>query len=150
MPTDELAMLGDRAVVFAGPPIKDIHSFLGNLTLHPPPDDGSGTPAPTLHRSAPTVGDLLGVSAEAPDQARSSADSHRPDTIIAMSQQPQVAPLTAENVLWANTVLAAGTAVGMVVYTGRETRAVMNTRTPAPKSDCSTSRSIVFPRFSAV
>ncbi len=34
-----------------------------------------------------------------------------------MSQQPQVAPLTAENVLWANTVLAAGTAVGLVVYT---------------------------------
>ena len=132
MPTDDLALLGNRAVVFAGPPIKDIHSFLGNLTLHPPPDDGSATPPPTLHR-APTVGDLLGVSGDTPGQARSSADSHRPDTVIAMSQQPQVAPLTAENVLWANTVLAAGTAVGMVVYTGRETRAVMNTSYPGTK-----------------
>ena len=36
-------------------------------------------------------------------------------------------PLTVENVLWANTVLAAGSAVGLVVYTGRDTRAVMNT-----------------------
>lgn len=35
--------------------------------------------------------------------------------------------------LWANTVLAAGTAVGLVVYTGRETRAVMNTDHPETK-----------------
>lgn len=42
-------------------------------------------------------------------------------------------PLTVENVLWANTVLAAGSAVGMVVYTGRETRAVLNTSEPETK-----------------
>ncbi len=66
MPTDDLAMLGNRAVVFAGPPIKDIHSFLGNMTLHPPADDGSITPTPTLPRSGPTVGDLLGVPSDAP------------------------------------------------------------------------------------
>ncbi|OXB37825.1 hypothetical protein LQV05_001540 [Cryptococcus neoformans] len=36
-------------------------------------------------------------------------------------------PLSVENVLWANTVLAAGSAVGLVVYTGKETRAVLNT-----------------------
>lgn len=40
-------------------------------------------------------------------------------------------PLTVENILWANTVLAAGSAVGMIVYTGKETRAVMNTGEPA-------------------
>lgn len=40
-------------------------------------------------------------------------------------------PLNVENILWANTVLAAGSAVGMVVYTGKETRAVMNTGEPA-------------------
>jgi phospholipid-translocating ATPase len=133
MPTDDLAVLGDRAVVFAGPPIKDIHSFLGNLTLHPPPDDGSSTPPPTVHRSGPAVGDLLGSAADGAGPARGSIDSHPADTVIPMSQQPQVAPLTAENVLWANTVLAAGTAVGMVVYTGRETRAVMNTSYPGTK-----------------
>jgi phospholipid-translocating ATPase len=46
---------------------------------------------------------------------------------------PKVEPLTVENVLWANTVLAAGTAVGFVIYTGSETRAVMNTSHPETK-----------------
>lgn len=41
--------------------------------------------------------------------------------------------LNVENVLWANTVVANGTAVGIVVYTGRETRAVMNTTVPESK-----------------
>ena len=41
---------------------------------------------------------------------------------------PTVSPLTAENVLWSkHTVLAAGSAVGFVIYTGAQTRAVMNT-----------------------
>lgn len=46
---------------------------------------------------------------------------------------PSVAPLTAENVLWSNTVLAAGSAVGFVIYTGSDTRAVMNTSHPKTK-----------------
>jgi len=46
---------------------------------------------------------------------------------------PSVSPLTAENLLWANTVLAAGSAVGFVIYTGSETRAVMNTSHPETK-----------------
>ncbi|KAG8982899.1 putative aminophospholipid-translocase, partial [Tulasnella sp. 427] len=46
---------------------------------------------------------------------------------------PKVDPLTAENVLWSNTVLAAGSAVGFVIYTGPETRAVMNTSHPETK-----------------
>lgn len=46
---------------------------------------------------------------------------------------PTVAPLTVENVLWSNTVLAAGSAVGFVIYTGAETRAVMNTSHPETK-----------------
>ncbi|KAG8882971.1 putative aminophospholipid-translocase [Tulasnella sp. 331] len=46
---------------------------------------------------------------------------------------PKVEPLTAENVLWSNTVLAAGSAVGFVIYTGAETRAVMNTSHPGTK-----------------
>lgn len=44
-----------------------------------------------------------------------------------------VSPLTAENVLWSNTVLAAGSVVGIVIYTGSETRAVMNTSHPETK-----------------
>ncbi|KAI8909700.1 hypothetical protein EDD86DRAFT_190542 [Gorgonomyces haynaldii] len=41
--------------------------------------------------------------------------------------------LSAENMLWMNTVLASGTATCCIVYTGRETRAVMNTSFPSTK-----------------
>ena len=34
--------------------------------------------------------------------------------------------LDMENTLWANTVVASGTAIGVVVYTGPETRSMMN------------------------
>lgn len=36
-------------------------------------------------------------------------------------------PLGVENTLWANTILASGTALGLVIYTGTETRSVLNT-----------------------
>ncbi|KAG2143955.1 hypothetical protein BD769DRAFT_1747670 [Suillus cothurnatus] len=52
---------------------------------------------------------------------------------VPMVQVPAVEPLSAENVLWSNTVLAAGSAVGFIVYTGSETRAVMNTSHPETK-----------------
>ena len=41
-----------------------------------------------------------------------------------------------ENTLWANTVLASGSAVGVVIYTGSDTRSVMNTTTPRSKVQC--------------
>lgn len=52
---------------------------------------------------------------------------------VPMVSVPSIEPLTAENVLWSNTVLAAGSIVGFVVYTGPETRAVMNTSHPETK-----------------
>lgn len=52
---------------------------------------------------------------------------------VPMVPVPTVEPLTAENVLWSNTVLAAGSATGFVIYTGAETRAVMNTSHPETK-----------------
>ncbi|KAI0758873.1 aminophospholipid-transporting P-type ATPase [Fomes fomentarius] len=55
------------------------------------------------------------------------------DDDVPMVPVPTVEPLTAENMLWSNTVLAAGSAVGFVVYTGSETRAVMNTSHPETK-----------------
>lgn len=42
-------------------------------------------------------------------------------------------PLSIENTMWANTVIASGTAIGVVVYTGSETRSVMNTSNPETK-----------------
>ncbi|KAJ2697484.1 putative aminophospholipid-translocase [Coemansia sp. IMI 209128] len=47
---------------------------------------------------------------------------------IAHAGEPEVTlPLGVENTMWANTTLASGSAVGYVVYTGRDTRAAMNT-----------------------
>jgi len=42
-------------------------------------------------------------------------------------------PLNVENTIWANTVLASGSAIGLVIYTGRDTRSVMNTSFPKTK-----------------
>ncbi|XP_058818955.1 probable phospholipid-transporting ATPase IIA isoform X1 [Topomyia yanbarensis] len=41
--------------------------------------------------------------------------------------------LSVESTLWANTVVASGTAVGIVIYTGAETRSVMNNSQPRSK-----------------
>ena len=41
-------------------------------------------------------------------------------------------PLVLENTLWANTVLASGTAIGLVVHTGAETRSAMNSSAAPP------------------
>ena len=41
--------------------------------------------------------------------------------------------MSLENTLWASTVLASDTVIGIVAYTGSETRSVINTSTPATK-----------------
>ena len=38
-----------------------------------------------------------------------------------------------DNTLWANTVLASDTIIGLVLYTGKETRSVLNTSQPSNK-----------------
>lgn len=43
-------------------------------------------------------------------------------------------PLNVDNTLWMNTVVAGGNAVGLVIYTGQDTRAVLNTSKPKTKS----------------
>jgi magnesium-transporting ATPase (P-type) len=50
-------------------------------------------------------------------------------------QQPrQTEPLSLENTLWANTVVATGQAIGIVVYTGAECRSAMNAHAAAVKT----------------
>jgi len=93
---DEKDLPGLDAEIYADPPIKDIHTFVGTFTLN--------------------------------KRTRGSTDGLALQTL-----PPSVSPLTAENILWSNTVLAAGSAVGFVVYTGSETRAVMNTSHPETK-----------------
>ncbi|MBV94582.1 putative phospholipid-transporting ATPase IIA, partial [Eschrichtius robustus] len=49
------------------------------------------------------------------------------------SDAPISESLSIENALWAGTVTASGTVVGVVLYTGRELRSVMNTSNPRSK-----------------
>lgn len=98
--SDLLRVEGD---LYADPPTKDIHTFVGNVTL----------------RSLP---------------AREDNSASEEEATLVMETSNRIEPLTAENMLWANTVLAAGTAVGLIVYTGKETRAVMNTSQPGTKT----------------
>ncbi|XP_055249682.1 probable phospholipid-transporting ATPase IIA isoform X2 [Moschus berezovskii] len=49
------------------------------------------------------------------------------------SDPPVSESLSIENALWAGTVSASGTVVGVVLYTGRELRSVMNTSNPRSK-----------------
>lgn len=154
MSNDELVSMTDRASLYAGPPIKDIHTFVGNFTLHSDQDASDAASINNLQETSHAHGHhratndhhhhhhphhllLPGregnedVEASAARQPRNEPD--RPGSTIAMAPHPQMVPLTAENMLWANTVLAAGCVVGMVVYTGSETRAVMNTSHPETK-----------------
>lgn len=52
---------------------------------------------------------------------------------IGDGSKQQIESLSVENTLWMNTVIATGTVIGIVIYTGRETRSVMNTSTPKTK-----------------
>ncbi|CAB4008366.1 probable phospholipid-transporting ATPase IIB isoform X1, partial [Paramuricea clavata] len=54
-------------------------------------------------------------------------------TLIRKVESEGEDPVNIENTLWANTVIATGTAVGIVVYTGRETRNALNTTSPTSK-----------------
>ena len=45
----------------------------------------------------------------------------------------EVEPISVENMLWTNTVVATGQVVGAVVYTGRETRSALNRSSPHSK-----------------
>lgn len=53
--------------------------------------------------------------------------------VVDASGKTQTEPLSIENTIWANSVLASGTIIGLIIYTGTETRAVMNTSQPATK-----------------
>ncbi|KAI9317371.1 phospholipid-translocating P-type ATPase [Zopfochytrium polystomum] len=82
LPADD-SLLDLRLSIYADRPMKDIHTFLGNISKN--------------------------------------------------SDISETQPLTVDNTLWSNTVVASGLVLGAVVYTGRETRAVMNTSFPKTK-----------------
>ncbi|XP_072267653.1 probable phospholipid-transporting ATPase IIB isoform X2 [Pyxicephalus adspersus] len=82
----------------------------------------------------PALGDLFSINAYVYAQ-KPQLDIHsfegnftREDTDPAIHES-----LGIENTLWASTVVASGTVIGVVIYTGKETRSVMNTSNPKNK-----------------
>ena len=70
---------------------------------------------------------------------RSQSGQSTPRRLASVAAQPdlnrtQTEPLSADNMMWAETVVASGTCYGLVVYTGQESRAVMNTTSPRGKT----------------
>ncbi|ODQ79957.1 hypothetical protein BABINDRAFT_161621 [Babjeviella inositovora NRRL Y-12698] len=64
-----------------------------------------------------------------------SAPSKEIDAFLGtLTFQGHTLALSVDQTLWANTVLASGTAVGIVVYTGADTRQVMNTTQAGAKT----------------
>ena len=98
-----------RLRLVAKKPTKDVNEFLGTLELLPKPELQS-------HNSA-----IDEASIE-------NASSKRRTT------KPGSSPLSVDNTAWANTVLASScTVLGVVVYTGPETRQALSTSTPRSK-----------------
>ncbi|XP_061903145.1 probable phospholipid-transporting ATPase IIB isoform X4 [Entelurus aequoreus] len=76
----------------------------------------------------PAVGDLFSISAYVYAQ-EPQLDIHSFEgNFTREDAEPQVQEsLSIENTLWASTVVASGTVIGVVIYTGKETRSVLNT-----------------------
>ncbi|KAJ1796366.1 putative aminophospholipid-translocase, partial [Coemansia sp. RSA 2399] len=102
--TDQLDGETDWKLRIAAPPTQKLHDNMDLFALH-----GS------VYADAPhkDIYDFIGTL---------TIDSGLPDAADTVT-----VPLGAENTLWANTTLASGSAVGYVIYTGRDTRAAMNT-----------------------
>lgn len=62
-----------------------------------------------------------------------SKDIHSFSGTISVDSLKTMEPLSEENTLWMNTVLASGNAYGVVIFTGAHTRAVMNTSKSSTK-----------------
>ncbi|XP_058533137.1 probable phospholipid-transporting ATPase IIB isoform X1 [Ochotona princeps] len=82
----------------------------------------------------PALGDLFSISAYVLAQ-KPQLDIHSFEgTFTREDCDPPVhESLSIENTLWASTVVASGTVIGVVIYTGKETRSVMNTSNPKNK-----------------
>uniref|UniRef100_A0A8C4NK30 Phospholipid-transporting ATPase n=1 Tax=Eptatretus burgeri TaxID=7764 RepID=A0A8C4NK30_EPTBU len=90
--------------------------------------------AVTCTQRLPTVAELVSIRANVYAE-KPQMDIH---SFVGTFTRDDVNPtisesLSIENTLWASTVVASGMVVGVVVYTGKETRSVMNTSHPHNK-----------------
>ncbi|XP_054619235.1 probable phospholipid-transporting ATPase IIB isoform X4 [Dunckerocampus dactyliophorus] len=76
----------------------------------------------------PAVGDLFSINAYVYAQAPQLDIHSFEGNFTREDADPQIhESLSIENTLWASTVVASGTVIGVVIYTGKETRSVLNT-----------------------
>uniref|UniRef100_A0A6Q2YGQ7 Phospholipid-transporting ATPase n=1 Tax=Esox lucius TaxID=8010 RepID=A0A6Q2YGQ7_ESOLU len=82
----------------------------------------------------PALGDLFSINAYVYAQ-KPQLDIHSFEgNFTREDSDPQIhESLNIENTLWASTVVASGTVIGVVIYTGKETRSVLNTSSPKNK-----------------
>ncbi|XP_026310967.1 probable phospholipid-transporting ATPase IIB isoform X4 [Piliocolobus tephrosceles] len=82
----------------------------------------------------PALGDLFSINAYVYAQ-KPQMDIHSFEGTFTRedSDPPIHESLSIENTLWASTIVASGTVIGVVIYTGKETRSVMNTSNPKNK-----------------
>ncbi|XP_070131997.1 probable phospholipid-transporting ATPase IIB isoform X10 [Equus przewalskii] len=82
----------------------------------------------------PALGDLFSINAYVYAQ-KPQLDIHSFEGTFTRedSDPPVHESLSIENTLWASTIVASGTVIGVVIYTGKETRSVMNTSNPKNK-----------------
>ncbi|PFH33753.1 cation-transporting atpase family protein [Besnoitia besnoiti] len=123
-------------------PRQDIDEFLGRFVLtHAPALGSAPTPLSVFSGEDPACSSCLNSAGEAVEKKRGSKRDDAEPLTIALHDgsgreaegQPVVEGLTLDNVLWANTVVASGSVLGLAIYTGKETRAAMNASQPAMK-----------------
>ncbi|XP_066572153.1 putative phospholipid-transporting ATPase IIB isoform X2 [Amia ocellicauda] len=84
--------------------------------------------AVTCTQRLPALGDLFSINAYVYAQ-KPQLDIHSFEGNFTREDNdpPIHESLSIENTLWASTVVASGTVIGVVIYTGKETRSVLNT-----------------------
>ena len=105
-------------MLFAPRPSADTHEFSGHLVLYDPSLEGGSV----QERAYPTLPATTAPLAMALPHPLTAA-------LLTLLQER----LGLEHTMWANSVLASGTATGVVVHTGRETRAAANSAPPRTK-----------------
>ncbi|EDO05959.2 phospholipid-translocating P-type ATPase flippase family protein [Babesia bovis T2Bo] len=139
-----------NAVCCCEPPRQEIYSFYGKMTFYKDeieqigkittdipsliPNDSMRLDTSTL-KDFGTQAEMTSVSyvaLETKSKAEGDADcdvEEAPGGVI-------VEPLTVDNALWMNTIVAAGTVYGLVIYIGKEVRASLNARRARYKIGC--------------
>ncbi|KAL8271699.1 hypothetical protein Esti_004375 [Eimeria stiedai] len=133
-----------EAQVLAEAPRQDIYEFTGRFSLFLPPNTSSSSSNSVAAGDAPAAaGSIIPPGEQQHEQQqqqqhqdessksrRESGAGAASDIVVDVGRgscgSSHVEPLGLENVLWANTVVASGSVFGLVIYTGRETRASMN------------------------